>query len=153
MVNIADIIEKKLGKDIRYSTGSGAAGGLGAGLIAFLNAKLQSGQEFIIKLSDFDKKVRNADLVITGEGKLDKQTLLFKKAPAGIAEFAKRQGIPCYCIAGMIDANVQYSKENIFDECFSLCNNNVSKSNAILSAKTLLSDVAAKATEHFLHNL
>jgi len=78
--NFADIIKLELSKDIKYLPGAGAAGGLGAGFLAFLNAKLKSGIEIVAKILDLEYILKDADLVITGEGKIDKQTI-FGKTP------------------------------------------------------------------------
>ncbi|MBR3816521.1 MAG: glycerate kinase [Clostridia bacterium] len=85
--NLARVSEKALGKDFSQSAGSGAAGGLGFGLIAFLGAKPESGIDYILKKTDFVKETENADLVITGEGKMDSQSLM-GKVPFRVAEKA-----------------------------------------------------------------
>lgn len=101
------VIERDLGKAVRDIPGAGAAGGLGAGLIAFLDAKLKPGIEIILEATDFTEKVKSADLVITGEGRMDAQTTC-GKAPVGVARMAKRFGVPVIAIAGSVadDADV-----------------------------------------------
>ena len=82
--------------------GAGAAGGLGYAFMQFLNAERRSGIELLLDLVDFDQELADADLVITGEGRADSQTLM-GKAPVGILNRAKRRGIPVMLIAGQVD--------------------------------------------------
>jgi glycerate kinase len=97
--NYAKVINDEFGKDVRNVSGAGAAGGLGAGLIAFLNARLEPGIELVIRATDLKNRLKEADLVITGEGKIDAQTA-FGKVPVGVAELAKEKNIPVYAICG-----------------------------------------------------
>ncbi|WP_295161830.1 glycerate kinase [uncultured Brachyspira sp.] len=97
--NIAEIVKKQFGKEIDYIEGSGAAGGLGGGLIAFCNAELKSGIDAVLDIIDFESKIKYASLIITGEGAIDGQTKE-GKVPMGIA---KRAGnIPVIAIVGEI---------------------------------------------------
>ena len=82
--------------------GAGAAGGLGAGCLAFLKAALRPGIELVLDAIDFDTLLDGSALVLTGEGRLDEQTLM-GKAPAGVAERARRRRTPCVAIGGSID--------------------------------------------------
>jgi glycerate kinase len=101
------VIERDLGKYVRDIPGAGAAGGLGAGLIAFLGATLKPGIDIILEATDFRSKVSSASLVITGEGHLDVQTAC-GKAPSGVARVAKQYGVPVIAIVGGVadDADV-----------------------------------------------
>lgn len=99
--HLADIIKRDLGKDIKDLPGAGAAGGLGAALMAFLNAKLQPGIEIVMELSNFKEKVRNTDIIFTGEGATDYQTK-FGKVPFGVAQVAKEDNKPVICISGSL---------------------------------------------------
>lgn len=97
--NIAEIVKKQFGKEIDYIEGSGASGGLGGGLIAFCNAELKSGIDAVLDIIDFESKIKDASLIITGEGAIDGQTKE-GKVPMGIA---KRAGnIPVIAIVGEI---------------------------------------------------
>ncbi len=107
LVNFADIVKKDLGKDISEIKGGGAAGGLGAGLVAFLDAKLLPGADLIIDLTGLTEKIKNADLVITGEGAMDEQTYSGKSG-YGVAKTAKKYGVPVITINGSVD--VDYNK-------------------------------------------
>lgn len=103
----AELIKRDLYKDIKDVPGAGAAGGLGAGLMAFLNAELRPGIEIIIEVVKLKQAIKGADLVITGEGKIDSQTI-YGKAPIGVAKIAKKYNIPVIAVAAIIgeDANI-----------------------------------------------
>ena len=98
----AAVIDASSGKNIDALPGAGAAGGLGGGLHAFLGAELKPGIQMVLEALDFDHRIQHADLIITGEGKLDRQTGM-GKTPAGILEAAKRQQIPVVAIAGAVE--------------------------------------------------
>jgi glycerate 2-kinase len=98
--HLADVIKRDLGKDVREVPGGGAAGGTGAGLMAFLDAKLVPGAPLVIEASGFDKALNGAQLVITGEGRVDGQTA-YGKAPGEIARRAQAAGVPALLIAGI----------------------------------------------------
>ena len=102
MKNFAEVIFHKTGKDISNHPGAGAAGGMGGSLLAFLNAKLKPGIQLMLETLDFSNKIKGADLIITGEGKADKQTLM-GKVPSGILAEARKQDIPVILLAGNIE--------------------------------------------------
>ena len=89
------------GINIMEIEGSGAAGGIGGGMVGFLNAKLKPGIEIVLDSLDFDKSLKNVELVITGEGQIDFQTV-FSKAPIGVAKHAKKYNIPVIAICGSL---------------------------------------------------
>ena len=95
------ILQRDLSKSVGSVPGAGAAGGLGAGLMAFLNASLKSGIEIITEATELSKRIVGADLVITGEGQINFQTV-FGKTPVGVAQVAKTHNIPVIAIAGSI---------------------------------------------------
>lgn len=95
----AALILKELGVDVNAIPGTGAAGGMGGAFKAFLNSKLMSGIEMVLEAIDFDSRIAGADLVITGEGKMDSQTVK-GKTPFGILKHAEKQGIPVVAICG-----------------------------------------------------
>ena len=103
----AGIIKRDLNKDVKDIPGAGAAGGLGAGLIAFLDAELRPGIEIIIEIVKLEQAIQDADLVITGEGKIDSQTI-YGKAPIGVAKIAKKYNVPVIAVAAIIgdDADI-----------------------------------------------
>lgn len=101
LVHYAEIIKEYLGKDIKDVPGAGAAGGLGAGLLAFTNAVLKPGTEAILEAIQFDALLTEAELVVTGEGRIDYQSA-HGKVPKGVAVRAQRQGKPVIAIVGSI---------------------------------------------------
>ena len=102
MVSFAKVIEKTYGIDVTSMAVAGAAGGMGGGFYAFLNASLKRGVDMVLDAIDFDSIIRGADLVITGEGKIDYQTVKGKTA-AGVLARAKAQDIPVVAIAGRVE--------------------------------------------------
>jgi glycerate kinase len=111
--HFAKIIKRDLGCDVRDVAGAGAAGGLGAGCLAFLNAALKPGIELVLDAIAFDQSLEGASLVITGEGYLDEQTLM-GKACAGVASRAAKAGVPCVAVGGGIDAARRADLLNVF---------------------------------------
>lgn len=102
MCHLAEVIKRVMGKDIRDIPGSGAAGGLGGGFIACLNARLERGIEMVLDAIGFDAVISGADLVITGEGRVDSQTLT-GKTPYGIMKRAVKHGIRTVLIGGSLN--------------------------------------------------
>jgi glycerate 2-kinase len=98
----ARVLRRDLGRDVRRIPGSGAAGGMGAGCVAFLNAELKPGSELVLDAAGFDARLRCADLVITGEGRLDR-TSLMGKLPGAVADRAAKAGVRCVAIGGCLD--------------------------------------------------
>lgn len=107
--NYAQMIENDVGTAVDHIPGAGAAGGLGAGLLAFANAELKSGVDIVIDAVRLRDQMKEADFVITGEGKIDGQTI-YGKTPIGVAKVAKEEGVPVIAIAGHLanDADVTY---------------------------------------------
>ncbi len=97
----ADLIKKQLKKDVLNKKGAGAAGGLGAGLLAFTNARMKRGVDLVVEITGLKKHLKEADLVITGEGRVDFQTA-FGKTPAGVAKAARTYKVPCIAIGGSL---------------------------------------------------
>ncbi len=106
LMNLACVIKRDLNLDIITMEGGGAAGGLGMGLVAFTGAKLVSGIEAVLQAADFDEKLKWADLVITGEGRIDGQSIN-GKVPTGIAKRASAYGVPVIAIVGSIGINAE----------------------------------------------
>ena len=101
LVNYARVVARDVGRDVSEQPGAGAAGGLGAGLMAFAGATLQSGIDMVCEVLEFDALLQDADLVITGEGRADRSTI-FNKAPVGIARHAHAHGVPTVLLAGSL---------------------------------------------------
>lgn len=117
--HFADVIEKALGKSFRDIEGAGAAGGLGASLLAFLNADLKRGIDIVLHAMNFESVVKDADLVITGEGRIDSQTV-YGKTPIGVAKAAKKYGVPVIGLAGSISQDSDVVIEHGIDALFSI---------------------------------
>lgn len=101
LINYANVIKNSLNYDVSNIKGAGAAGGLGAGIIVFLNGTIQRGIDAVIDIVNLEEKIKDADLVITGEGRIDYQTK-FGKVPYGVAQIAKKHNKPVIAICGSI---------------------------------------------------
>ncbi len=106
LAHYAQIIERDLGRSVRDIPGAGAAGGLGAGLIAFLGATLRPGAQIVLEAVRLEERVRSANLVITAEGQLDSQTA-YGKSVGAVAAVAKRHSLPVLALAGSLGDNYQ----------------------------------------------
>lgn len=117
--HLAEIIRCDLGKDIRFLPGSGAAGGMGGGMAAFFGSCLQPGIETVLDVVGFDDKIRGADLVFSGEGKLDSQSLR-GKVIVGVAHRTQKQGIPLIAIVGDIGDQIENAYREGVSAVFSI---------------------------------
>ena len=106
LARYAQVIKRDLNKDVADVPGSGAAGGLGAGLMAFLDATLHRGVDLVIEAVGLADKMRYADLVVTGEGSVDGQTI-YGKTPVGVARVAKQYNKPVVAVAGTIGSGAE----------------------------------------------
>jgi glycerate kinase len=115
----ARVLADDLGLELAATPGAGAAGGLGAGAIAFLGARIRPGIELVLELIGFQDAVAEADLVVTGEGKLDAQTLR-GKAPVGVARAANAHGVPVVALAGAVEVAHRELRAAGFEEAHAL---------------------------------
>ena len=134
--NMARVIMQQTGIDINIP-GAGAAGGLGAGFIAFAGGKLQPGIELILDLANFDAMIADADYIFTGEGKTDGQTLS-GKVPMGIGLRTKKAGIPVICVSGCVEPSALQLREHGITALFSIANGPISLEDSIQNAAELL---------------
>jgi glycerate kinase len=148
LAHLADLIQADLGLDIRDLPGAGAAGGLGAGLRAFLGAELRRGVDLVLDLVGLDASLPGADLVITAEGQIDFQTA-FGKAPAGVAERARARGVPCLAIAGSIGERIADLHPMGIDAVFSLCPGPISLEQAMATGPALLAATTEQVVRCF----
>ena len=109
---LADVVALSFGCDYRNAPGAGAAGGLGFGLLSFCEAEVRSGFDVVAEMIDLPEQIERADVVITGEGKLDRQTLE-GKAPAGVARMARKFRKPVFAIVGQATDDLEVRQ--IFD--------------------------------------
>lgn len=114
LTHYAKVIKEQLGEDIAFVAGAGAAGGMGAGLLAFLSARLKKGIDLVIEYTRLEEYVKDADFVFTGEGSIDGQTL-YGKTPYGVATVAKKYSVPVIAFAGKIGNDIDALYENGFN--------------------------------------
>lgn len=117
--HLSEIIEKDLAKNVEQTPGAGAAGGLGAGLMAFLDAKLQRGGDLLTSVLQLDSIIQDADLVITGEGNINHQTI-YGKTPIAVAKVAKRYNKPVIAIVGSLTNGYESVYNEGTDAAFSI---------------------------------
>jgi glycerate kinase len=133
LAHYAAVIQKEMGVHIENVPGAGAAGGLGGGLLAFLSAELKPGVDIVIEATQLESYVRDADLVITGEGRIDGQTI-YGKTPIGVAKTAKKHSVPVIAIAGSIGAGSEAVYEHGISALFSVVPGAVALSEALEKA-------------------
>ncbi len=146
MENFADCAEKEIGKTLRFAPGAGAAGGVGFALLAFANAEFCPGIETVLDIVGFNEKVRNANLVITGEGKMDRQSA-FGKAPVGVA--MRSNGVPVVAMVGAIGEGFEAVYEKGISSVFSVYSDAVSLEYAMENA----ADMMKKAADRMLKTI
>ncbi|WLI26975.1 glycerate kinase [Pseudomonas rhodesiae] len=140
--HFADHCARVLPTDVRDEPGSGAAGGLGFAAKAFLGAQFRAGVEVVADLVGLDAAVRGADLVITGEGRFDAQTLR-GKTPFGVARIARQHGVPVIVIAGTLGEGYEQMYSHGVDAAFALPSGPISLEQACSEAPRLLRERAA----------
>lgn len=137
LAHFADVSAELLGFDKRDEAGSGAAGGLGFAAKSYLDAEFKAGVEVVAELNQLASKISNADWVITGEGKFDRQTLNGKTV-FGVSRVAKMQNIPVIVIAGTLDEGYQALYEHGVTAAFSLTNGPITLEQACEHAAELI---------------
>lgn len=147
--NLARVIDRDMGIDIRHMAGAGAAGGLGGGLHAFLGAELRKGIDLVIDIVHLKEKIRGADLVLTAEGRIDFQTK-YDKAPAGVARAALEAGVPCIAVCGGVGERIDELYEVGINAVFSLCMGPQTLESAMQDGFTLLSQAVEQVVRAFL---
>ncbi len=146
--HFADVVKIQRNVDVLELPGSGAAGGLGAGLVAFADAQLARGVDLIAEAAGLAAHMHNADLVITGEGAMDHQTV-HGKTPAGVAALAYEQDIPVIALAGRLGEGYQALYGHGLTAAFSICAGPISLAEALENAPQLLTDAAESAMRFF----
>ena len=142
--HLGKVIKQTLKKDIISLKGAGAAGGLGAGLVAFARARMESGVEIVIEASNIRKHLKNADLAITGEGRVDSQTA-FGKTPSGVAKVARKYRVPTIVIGGGITDDASDIFSFGIDGLESACARDMSLGEAIKNSRKHLENAAERA--------
>ncbi len=143
------LIKRDLKKDVSRMPGAGAAGGLGAGLVAFANAQLKSGIDIVLEASGLNGHMKDADLVITGEGRIDFQTA-FGKTPAGVAKAAKKHGVPVIAIGGALTDDAREVFAHGIDSLASAAAKNMSLEEALRDSRAHLQDAAERVIRTIL---
>ena len=138
-----ELIEKAVGREVRHQPGAGAAGGLGAGLLAFLGAELRPGINILLDASGFAEKIDGADLVLTGEGRIDHQTACGKTI-SGVALACQRHGVPVVAIVGSIGRGVDNLYSIGVTSMFTLVPGPVSLDEAMRQGKQMLADTTER---------
>jgi len=143
LLHFGGLLGKVFNKEIVNKVGSGAAGGMGAALFSFLNAEFKKGIDIVKEASKFEEHVKGADLIITGEGSLDSQTL-GGKALSGILETSKRLKTPVIAIAGRLDDDEEIFYDAGFKSVFSIINKPMSEEEAMKNAAELVQKTAQR---------
>lgn len=132
--NYAGVMKQQLGKDIVDYPGAGAAGGLGGGLMVFLNGTLKKGIDMVVDYTGLEEKVRQADMVWTGEGGMDFQTQ-YGKTPLGVAMVAKKHGKPVVALAGRIGDGIEVLYDKGMDAIFGIMPGAATLSEALVNGQ------------------
>ena len=142
LARLADVVARDLGCDFREAAGAGAAGGLGFGLMSFCGATIRSGFDLVAGMLDLEAAIQRADVVITGEGSLDDQTLE-GKAPAGVARLARKLGKRVFAIAGCA---TERATREIFDGVLVLAKPPITRKESIARTAELLRERAREVS-------
>ena len=143
---LGDVVATEFGFDYRNETGAGAAGGLGFGLLSFCGARIRPGFEVVAEAVGLEAKMKDVDLVITGEGSLDRQTLE-GKTPAGVARLARKLGKPVFAIVGR--ASEDQELREIFEGIYQNARPGMSQQENMKRAAELLRENARELAETF----
>src|SRR5262249_20378698 len=142
--HFADVLRRDLGADVAAIPGAGAAGGLGAGLLAFAHAQLTPGAPPILKALGFDRRLQGAPLGITAEGRLDTQTA-YGKAVGAVAAAARRAGARTIALVGSLAANDAALSALDIDTAFPIADGPLTLEESMARAAELLTSAAARA--------
>ncbi len=150
--NVSQCWQKDLDVNIGDSPGGGAAGGLGAGLLAFCNAQLRPGFELIASFAGLDQALTHATLIVTGEGKMDASTW-FGKVPVGVAQKAQANNIPVIGLAGAITGERSLFQQKGFIAVFSIVPSPMSLEKAINTAKENIENTTEQVIRLWLRKI
>ncbi|MGH2449539.1 MAG: glycerate kinase [Chloroflexota bacterium] len=144
LANYARVLERDLGVNVSDIPGAGAAGGLGAGLVAFLGATILPGVEVVFQAIKLDQHLRRTSLVFTGEGRMDRQDI-YGKAPLAVAERAKQRGIPSVAIVGTTGRDYRIVFHHGLDAVIGIVNRPMPLDRSLMEAESLISEAAMRA--------
>jgi glycerate kinase len=145
----AEVLKRDLDKDVGAAVGAGAAGGLGAALMAFLGGQPRLGVQLVLETAGFEEYLESADLVLSGEGSIDTQTL-YGKTLVGVARLAQRHGVPVIAIAGSIRGELDELLGMGLASAFSLTPGPLSEAEAMRDAGQLLQDTTERVIRALL---
>lgn len=145
----AKIIEKTVGINVANLKGAGAAGGMGVVFLGFANAKIEKGIDIVIKETQLEKHLQDADLVITGEGSIDYQTR-FGKTPYGVAQKSKEHNVPVIAIAGTVGKDADELYDYGFDSIFSIIDKPLTLEQAMKDSDILIEKAAHRVIRTFM---
>ena len=145
----SELVSRATGRDDTGRPGAGAAGGAGYAALAVLDAEIRPGIELILDLIDFDARVVGADLVVTGEGSLDEQSLA-GKAPIGVARAAAKAGVPVIAVAGRLQLSQQRLQEAGISAAYPLSDVEPDPARSIANASSLLRQVGVRVARAWL---
>jgi len=149
MTHFSGVLQQTFGRDFSSIPGAGAAGGLGAGLLAFCNAAVVPGFELISQLTRLDEFVKRSDLVFTGEGKIDRQTV-FGKTISGVARIAKKYEVPVVALAGIVDGDLTELYTQGITSVYAIANAPMSVEESKARAEELLELISAQVIRSIL---
>ena len=142
------IASSKLNNNLSMHPGAGAAGGIGYGFLAFLKADQKSGVQIILEKLNFEQHLSTTDLVITGEGRFDRQSLR-GKAPMGVIDYARKHKCSIFVIAGSTENDEILENKYDIDKVFSIISNDLSFEQSIANPNDSLMATAKKAAQHY----
>jgi glycerate 2-kinase len=144
LTRLANVVAEDFGFDYRDKPGAGAAGGLGFGLVSFCGATIRPGFDVVAEAVELESKMKDADVVITGEGSLDRQTLE-GKTPAGVARLARKLGKKVFAIVGRDKGDRQ--ADELFDQVYELARPDMSEKEQMKHAGELLREKAQELAQ------
>lgn len=151
LTRLAQVVEQLTGISLHGKKGAGAAGGAGGAFQAFFPGEMEQGVDVVLNAISFDKQITDADLIITGEGKTDSQTLS-GKTPFGVAKVARKEGKPVILISGVLDEESRELLASMFNELHAITDGTVSPQESITQASHYLRAKTRRVMENYLIN-
>jgi len=152
IIHFSEILKRKFRKDLSVTEGSGAAGGMGAGAIAFLNAELISGIDMVLKISQAEKHIREADIVLSGEGKIDTQSLN-GKVISGVGRLCKKYNKPLLAFCGLSELSPEELNSIPVKAVYPIRKTGLTLKESYKKASELLSEAAYFAGKELLESI
>ena len=137
LLKFGEVLSRVAGTNLLELAGGGAAGGLGAGVVGFLGAKLRPGSQMVLEVVNADEKIKHADLVLTGEGRTDFQTA-YGKVPVGVSALAQKYSVPVLIISGSVKGSPDFLADLGVASCFSVAEGPATLDEAFLKAEEQL---------------